>query len=123
MNGWVMPPRRSQPQAPATAHIGGRMRVRHAVLSTLGALALVGGVLAGIPAAAAAAPAAPTVTFVHACAKPAARQMACDALRRTNVTQPAGMSANAVTPNATPSGYGPSDLASAYKYSTSGGVG
>jgi subtilase family serine protease len=92
------------------------------VLSTLGALALVGGVLAAIPAAAAAAPAA-SVTFVRACAKPAARQMACDALRRTNVTQPAGMVANAVTPNATPSGYGPSDLASAYKYSTSGGVG
>src|SRR6185369_11895676 len=47
------------------------------------------------------------------------------ALRRTDVTQPAALAAHpdAVTPNATPSGYGPSNLQSAYKLPTTAGAG
>ncbi len=98
------------------------MRVRHAVLSAAGALALVAGVLAATPAATAAAPTPANVT--RSCAKATtAHQMTCFALRRTDVKQPAALTANAVSPNATPSGYGPSDLSSAYKYSTAGGAG
>jgi putative Ig domain-containing protein len=44
----------------------------------------------------------------------------CFALRRTDVTEPAAFSAHAITPNATPSGYGPSDLRSAYALTASG---
>jgi subtilase family serine protease len=49
--------------------------------------------------------------------------MACDSLRRTNVSQPAAFAANAVTPNATPSGFGPADLASAYGLNPNAGAG
>nr|WP_145797641.1 putative Ig domain-containing protein [Kitasatospora atroaurantiaca] len=45
-------------------------------------------------------------------------EMACLALARTDIVQP-----QSLAPNATPSGYGPSDLASAYKLSASGGSG
>src|SRR5205807_9995457 len=55
----------------------------------------------------------------HSCAT-ASRPglMTCFALRRTDLA-----SALAISPNATPSGFGPSDLQSAYKLSTSGGSG
>ena len=43
--------------------------------------------------------------------------MACLALVRTDVK---GISAHAITPNATPSGYGPTDLRSAYKLTGTG---
>jgi len=46
--------------------------------------------------------------------------MQCFSLIRTDVK---AVSANAITPNATPSGYGPANLASAYKLSTAGGAG
>ena len=46
---------------------------------------------------------------------------ACNALRVNNVVE--HVHATGVTPNATPSGYGPSDLYSAYKLPTGGGAG
>jgi subtilase family serine protease len=49
--------------------------------------------------------------------------MACLALARTDVTEPSALRAHAVSPNATPSGYGPSDLASAYSLPSGGGSG
>nr|WP_280690194.1 putative Ig domain-containing protein [Kitasatospora sp. GAS204B] len=49
--------------------------------------------------------------------------MACLALARTNVTQPHAFALHAVSPNATPSGYGPSDLQSAYNLPANGGAG
>ncbi|WP_280672507.1 putative Ig domain-containing protein [Kitasatospora sp. MAP12-44] len=45
-------------------------------------------------------------------------QMACLALARTNVVEP-----HVLSPNATPSGYGPSDLQSAYNLPANGGAG
>ncbi|MBD0739795.1 putative Ig domain-containing protein [Streptomyces sp. CBMA29] len=53
------------------------------------------------------------------CAVPAKKgQMACMALTRTDVVHHLG-----ITPNATPSGYGPTDLQSAYALSSSAGSG
>jgi len=68
---------------------------------------------------AAVAPAqAATVSITRSCARPTTPGvMACMALRRTDLR-----TAAAVTPNATPSGLGPADLASAYKLGA-GGVG
>jgi len=61
------------------------------------------------------------VPTVRACAVPTkAHMMACMALRRTDI---AGVRANALSPDATPSGFGPSSLDSAYKLSTTGGSG
>ncbi|SEG17015.1 Putative Ig domain-containing protein [Actinacidiphila yanglinensis] len=51
----------------------------------------------------------------HVCATPAKGQMACMALVRTDVAHHLG-----VSPNATPSGYGPSDLTSAYALPSGG---
>jgi subtilase family serine protease len=59
-------------------------------------------------------------SYTNSCVKPTAkRMMYCFALRRTDV----GVQAHGVMPNATPSGYGPSSLISAYKLSTAGGSG
>ncbi|MFF7634771.1 peptidase S8 [Kitasatospora sp. NPDC008050] len=62
------------------------------------------------------------VSWVQSCATLAAGDtMACNALRVTSVAQhiaPLG-----VTPNAAPSGYGPSDLLSAYNLPANGGAG
>jgi subtilase family serine protease len=69
-------------------------------------------------------PAAATTTqhpVSRACATPTTpRTMHCFALKRTDIK---GVLANAISPDATPSGYGPSQLQSAYKLSTSGGSG
>src|SRR5262249_46368312 len=71
-----------------------------------------------------AVPTQATANFVRSCAHATApRTFGCFALRRTDVTQPAALMANAVTPNATPSGYGPANLQSAYKLSSAGGSG
>ena len=51
----------------------------------------------------------------HLCATPAKGQMACMSLARTNVAHHLG-----ITPNATPSGYGPTDLQSAYALPSGG---
>jgi subtilase family serine protease len=84
---------------------------------TLGAIALMA---AGAPAQAKTG----TTPFAHSCATPSrAGYASCFALKRTNVSQPAGLSAHAVNPYATPSGWGPSDLRSAYKLAANGGAG
>ncbi|MCZ0988395.1 S53 family peptidase [Streptomyces diastatochromogenes] len=69
----------------------------------------------------AAAPSSSKVTWTSACSTPAKGQMACKALRVTGgitAFQQAKAKADGVTPKAadaaTPSGYGPSDLQSAY---------
>ncbi|WP_280718723.1 putative Ig domain-containing protein [Kitasatospora sp. MAP5-34] len=58
------------------------------------------------------------------CSAPAApHMMACNALVRTDVHQPHAFSISAVSPNATPSGFGPADLQSAYGLPANGGTG
>ncbi|GIH21067.1 putative Ig domain-containing protein [Rugosimonospora africana] len=85
------------------------MRVRPPVLVAIGAAAvLTAGVLAAAPASAATTAATPGYT--HSCASAKAHEMTCFALRRTDMAN-----AHTVAPNAAPSGYGPSDLKSAYK--------
>ena len=55
------------------------------------------------------------------CNTPAPGMAACNAVRVNNVTEP--IRATGVTPNATPSGFGPADLRSAYKLPADGGAG
>ena len=89
------------------------------ITSTLGLLLLNG------PVTAAAAPATPTVAanVARSCAAPAAAGlMSCLALRRTDISGLAPR-AEGIAPLATPSGFGPADLVSAYKVNTSGGSG
>ncbi|MGX4735508.1 S53 family peptidase [Kitasatospora griseola] len=62
------------------------------------------------------------VSWVRACDTLAEGDtMGCHALKVTNATQ--HVHALGVTPNATPSGYGPSDLTSAYNLPANGGAG
>jgi hypothetical protein len=89
---------------------------RKAATALIGAGALVGGGLiaaapstALTPAAGAAPTAAGTATSRHLCAAAEPGYMSCLAEVRTNVAHSLG-----VTPNATPSGYGPSQLQAAY---------
>jgi len=71
--------------------------------------------------AAATANAAPSPAWSRVCGAPTGAMAACNALRVTNVHQT--VHAMGVTPNATPSGYGPSDLLSAYNLPANGGAG
>ena len=48
------------------------------------------------------------------CASPKKGYAACMAIRQVDPSEPSSLSANAISPNATPSGYGPSSLQSAY---------
>ncbi|MER5666555.1 S53 family peptidase [Streptomyces mirabilis] len=120
--------RTSNPQEPARPAVrGGWRRIGAAAVGTA-ALVLAGFGAAGpanaAPAAKATSVAASTsskVTWSPACSTPAKGQMACKALRVTGGTtafQKANAHADAVTPKAadaaTPSGYGPSNLQSAY---------
>ena len=57
----------------------------------------------------------------RACDVPAPGMAACDALHVNNVAE--HIRALGVTPNATPSGFGPADLLSAYKLPANGGAG
>ncbi|WP_307795312.1 ricin-type beta-trefoil lectin domain protein [Actinacidiphila acididurans] len=81
------------------------------------ALAAATGIAVGAPMAAQAAPAAPSgpsahVATTHACDKPLhPGAPVCYALVRTDLP---AVHANALSPNATPGGYGPSDLRGAY---------
>jgi len=52
-----------------------------------------------------------------------AGRVTCYAIRQTDTVQPPGVSANAVSPNAIPAGYGPSTLVAAYKLDQSKGSG
>ncbi|MER7674295.1 putative Ig domain-containing protein [Kitasatospora sp. NPDC096128] len=79
---------------------------------------------AGASAAASGTTGAAGTGVKHVCAKPTDRhQMACDALVRTDVVQPHAFSLGAVSPDATPSGFGPGDLQSAYALPANGGAG
>lgn len=88
--------------------------------SVIALAALAGGGLAtALPASAAGKPA---ISWSRACALPQrAGWMACNALHVHGVAQ--RVRARGVTPNATPSGYGPSDLLSAYNLPANGGAG
>ncbi|WP_405881324.1 S53 family peptidase [Streptomyces sp. NBC_01136] len=122
--------RTSIPQEPARPAVRGKWRRIGAAAATTAALVLAG---FGTAVDASAAPATTTtakataastsskVTWSPACSTPARGQMACKALRVTGGTtafQKANAHADAVTPKAanaaTPSGYGPSNLQSAY---------
>ncbi|GAA1261045.1 hypothetical protein GCM10009665_58610 [Kitasatospora nipponensis] len=96
-----------------------KVRALTAVLPTTALAAL--GLLAPTAHAAGAATATPNGqnNVKHVCAAPAhPGLMACLALARTDIVQP-----NVLAPNATPSGYGPTDLQSAYKLPANGGAG
>ncbi|MEW1655885.1 MULTISPECIES: S53 family peptidase [unclassified Streptomyces] len=104
--------------------------VRRGVPALLSAATLiVGGLIAAAPAGAAPAPAAPhtaptasgsaAVPTHRLCSEPTKPgYMACNAVARTDVKQ-----SLALGPHITPSGFGPSDLRSAYKLPTTGGSG
>ena len=101
--------------------------IRRAALAVARAAALaVSGLAAAAPAANAASPntgVSHGVSWARACAAPTKVGFAsCNALRVTSAT---GEHVNAmgVTPNATPSGYGPSSLLSAYNLPSGGGAG
>ncbi|AEW96830.1 putative Ig domain-containing protein [Streptantibioticus cattleyicolor] len=97
---------------------------KSAATALLSAAALVtGGLMAAAPAGAAPAhPAAATASTVHTrhlCAQPTEPgKMACLAEARTDLVQHMSLA-----PNAAPSGYGPSDLQSAYNLPSSAGAG
>ncbi|MDQ1733016.1 MAG: hypothetical protein QOK10_3175, partial [Pseudonocardiales bacterium] len=69
---------------------------------------------------------ATTSTSQDVCGTPAPGYLRCLAIRKTDASEPAGLSAHAnagVVPNVTPRGYGPSDLAAAYQLDPNGGSG
>ncbi len=91
-------------------------------LSVVGAAALaVSGLAVAAPAGASSA-AATHLSWSRSCATPAhVGVMACNALKVSGVAE--HISAKGVTPNATPSGYAPADLLSAYALPAGGGSG
>jgi subtilase family serine protease len=95
---------------------------RRVALPLLGSAALAAaGLLGAAPAGAATAQSAHT-SWVHSCAVVhTAGQAACNALRVTSTTE--HVHALGVTANATPSGFGPSSLLSAYNLPADGGAG
>lgn len=94
------------------------MRTPSIAAAALSAAALGIGVLAAAPAQAA----PHGVAWTRSCAVvTTVGQAYCNALRVTSVQE--HVHATGVTPNATPSGYGPSDLYSAYNLPTGGGAG
>ncbi|TDT95956.1 putative Ig domain-containing protein [Streptomyces sp. 846.5] len=104
-----------------------RRGLRRAAVAAISAAALVGGFFAAAAPAGAATSQSGSSAAVHVkrlCSAPAhTHQMACLALARTDVTQPSAFKANAVSPLATPSGYGPTSLKSAYALPSNGGSG
>ena len=95
---------------------------RRVALPLLGSAALAAaGLLGAAPAGAATAQSAHT-SWVHSCAVVhTVGQAACNALRVTSTTE--HVHALGVTANATPSGFGPSSLLSAYNLPADGGAG
>ena len=84
-------------------------------------LIVLAGSAAGGATASATSQVSGTASFVRLCSNPLPGRLACFALRRTSgavASIPDGL-----TPQATVGGYGPSDLASAYKLPTSNGAG
>ena len=78
-------------------------------------IAVIAVIAAFAPASALATPAAaPNPTVKHSCSQQVTKgHYTCFALKRTDITEP-----RVLAPNATPSGYGPPDLQSAYKLPT-----
>ncbi|AUG82001.1 Protease-like protein [Kitasatospora sp. MMS16-BH015] len=103
----------------------GRTRPRTSVAAYGAAALLAGGLSLAAPAGAADPHATGGGrTSERSCAAPTAPGvMACHALRRTDVTQPQEFRLHAVSPTATPAGYGPADLLSAYTLPGGGGAG
>ncbi len=91
-----------------------------AVLTGCAALAVTGLTGLSLAGAAQAAPAASHASAERVCATARPGHAACLALRRTDVTEPAAVRADARSSAAAPSGYGPSDLRSAYKLTATG---
>jgi hypothetical protein len=105
-----------------------RRRLGRIVAATACACALGAGVLAAAAPADAAgpdkSPQAGSVAFKYSCNAPTRAGFAqCDALIRTDVVQPHAFSLSATSANATPAGYGPADLTSAYRLPADGGAG
>jgi subtilase family serine protease len=90
-------------------------------------MAVAGPITPPVVAHTAVAPAAPAVrhhkTAGLCSTVTRAGRASCFAIRQTDTVQPPGVSANAVSPNATPAGYGPSTLVAAYKLDQSKGSG
>jgi subtilase family serine protease len=94
-------------------------RLVRTVVATASAGLAVAGTFAVVAPAGAATPAASGPHVKRLCAAPdKPGVMACMALQRTDITQKHAMAADA-----TPSGFGPSDLTSAYNLPTGGGAG
>ncbi len=91
------------------------MQLRARLLGLTSALAVIPLALLGAGASQAAAPAASAHGTAKSCATATAGHAACLALVRTDHQ----VAPNALKPNATPSGYGPSSLQSAYKLPSS----
>jgi subtilase family serine protease len=89
------------------------LRARLAVIGTA-ALAAIPLALFGSGAEAATIPAPSTVATAHSCSTPAAGTASCMAVVRTDLATP-----HKLAPAATPSGYGPADLQSAYNLPSS----
>jgi subtilase family serine protease len=96
------------------------------VIAAIGAAAMVSGSVVGATAAAA-GPAgssgtstvvAHTTAILRSCAAPKAHHASCLALLRARQVRLADGTVRAAAPAATPSGYGPADLAAAYKLPT-----
>jgi subtilase family serine protease len=97
------------------------------VIAALGTAALIAGSVAGATAAAA-GPSTPnlaasnivarTTAILHSCAVPAANHASCLALLRAHQVKLSDGTVQAAPAATTPSGYGPADLASAYKLPT-----
>ncbi len=94
--------------------------LRRTGLSVIAAAGLALGGFAAAPSASAAqaGPAVHGVTVTHSCAAPRAGYLACNALKVTS-----GTHTSVISPLATPSGYGPTDLLSAYALPANGGAG
>ena len=90
------------------------------------ALSSVSGIASAAPTTAAENIAASSVPHIHQhrtarlCTAPKVGQAACNAIRQTDTVEPNGLTAAAVAPNATPSGYGPTALRSAYNLTATG---
>ncbi|WP_435842891.1 putative Ig domain-containing protein [Streptomyces lavendulae] len=101
-----------------------RTLTRRAATAVLSTAALISGGLLAVasPAAASPAPATPAASAAHTqrlCSEPTKPGfMACHALARTDLKQQLSLA-----PNLLPSGYGPTDLQSAYALSASAGAG
>ena len=85
-----------------------RLRARLTGVGTA-AVAAIPFALFGTTAQAASAPALPAAATAHACPAPTAGSAACMAIVRTDIASP-----HTISPAATPAGYGPADLQSAY---------